>query len=98
MVEYQLALSGPVHNSEAVFSPSQCLGRRQIFAGHFGYKPVSILVNAVVRPSLGSPIAFITIFSNSCVSLLDSVQPLRKFGVHKLLELKEEELRDENLD
>jgi len=41
-------LSRPVHNSEAVFSPSQCLGRRQIFAGHFGCKPVAILVNAVV--------------------------------------------------
>ena len=48
VVEYQIALSRPVHNSEAVFSPSQCLGRRQIFAGHFGCKPVAILVNAVV--------------------------------------------------
>ena len=41
-------LSHPVHNSEEVFSPRQCLGRRQIFAGHFGCKPVAILVNAVV--------------------------------------------------
>jgi hypothetical protein len=48
MIEYQIALSRPVHNSEAVFSASQCLGRRQIVAGHFGCTPLAILVNAVV--------------------------------------------------
>ena len=48
VVEYQIALSGPVHNSEAVFSPIRCLGCRQIFAGHSCCKPVAILVNAAV--------------------------------------------------
>jgi hypothetical protein len=48
VVEYQIVLSRPVHISEAVFSPGLCLGRRQMFAGHFGCKPVAILVNAIV--------------------------------------------------
>jgi hypothetical protein len=54
VVEYQIALSCPVHNSEAVFTPGQSLGRQSISSGHPGYRPGAILLDAVLDPGLYS--------------------------------------------
>ena len=70
VVEYQIVLSRPVHISEAVFSPGQCLGHR-----------LHLLHSFQIH-----------------VSVFWTQYNLHKFGVHKLLELKEVELKDKNID